>query len=382
MNRRQLLTAAAASLALAAPALAAAPAIRTQWKVRASEGFDALCFLGPLSGRPFYADYYRAELAAFLPALSAEAKAAMASLAEEADRNNELIGANLCTQLSGGPDGTLVALIAALEDADRVVLPPLQAGPYALDASELATFHARKPRLLLVLEGMRDAGFAAFRKGYVDSRAAVRLPALRERLAGTDVIAEQERLLGRRFPDASLEVILLYFSKPHGIKIQGQRFLTHLDYPDELVIRNAAHEMLHPPFDMAGPTALLALETMNRDPLLTRVLAEHDPAFGYNTMEGILNEDTVEALEQLINERLGVARPAGERWRKADGGMHIFAAALYGMLQADRYDRTGGNIEAWMAKAIRDGRLSPAGIAGSASKVMELPADGLWVKKA
>lgn len=380
MNRRQLLTAAAASLALAAPARAAAP-IRTQWKVRTSEGFDALCFLGPLSGKPFYADYYKAELAAFLPKFSAEAKAALASLYEEADRRNALLGPNLCTQLSGGPDGTLVELIAALEDAERVILPPLQAGPYALEPEELATFMAQRPRVLVVLKGLRDAGFAAFRKGYVDGRAAVRLPALRQRLAGTDVIAEQERLLGRRFPDPSLEVILLYFSKPHGIKIQGQRFLTHLDYPDELVIRNAAHEMLHPPFDMAGPTATLALETMNRDPLLTRVLAEHNPSFGYNTMEGILNEDTVEALEQLINERLGVAWPAGERWRKADDGMHVFAAALYGMLKADGYDRTGGNIEAWMAKAIGDGRLSPAGIAASAAKVMELPADKLWVKK-
>lgn len=380
MNRRQLLVTAAASLALAAPALAAAPTIRTRWTLRTSEGFDALCFFGPLSGKPFYADYYRAELAAFLPKLDAEAKAAIASLYAEADRENALLGPNLCTQLSGGPDGTLLELIAALEDAERVILPSLQVGPYALDARELATFMAQRPRVLIVLRGMQAAGFTEFRRGYVDSRAAVRLPALRKRLAGVDVIAEQERLLGRRFPDPSLEVILLYFSKPHGIKIQGQRFLTHLDYPDEVVIRNAAHEMLHPPFDMAGPTARLALATMTRDPLLTRVLTDHDPSFGYNTMEGILNEDTVQALEQIVSERLGVARPAGERWRKSDGGMHIFAAALYGMLKADGYGETGGNLEAWIAKGLKAGRFAPASIAASASKVMELPADGLWVK--
>lgn len=377
MNRRQLLVAAAS---LASPALAAAP-IRTQWRVRTSEGFDALCFLGPLSGKPFYADYYRDELAAFLPKLGAEAKAAIASLYEEADREKALLGPNLCTQLSGGPDGTLVELIAALKDADRVIKPPLDVSPYALDAQEWSAFLARRPRVLTVLEGMRDAGFAAFRRGYVDARAATRLPALRQRLAGMDVIAPQERLLGRRFPDPSLEVILLYFSKPHGIKIQGQRFLTHLDYPDEIVIRNAAHEMLHPPFDMAGPTATLALATLNRDPLLTRVLAEHDPAFGYNSMEGILNEDTVQALEQIVSEALGVAKPTGERWRAADDGMHILAAALYGMLKADGYDRTGGDLEAWMTRAIRDGRLAPASIAASASRVMELPADRLWRPK-
>jgi len=378
MNRRTLLLA-AAGLALASPALAttAAP-IRTQWTVRTSEGFDALCFLGPLSGKPFYADYYRDELAAFLPLLNAEAKAALAIVAAEAERTNDLIGANLCTRLSGGPDGTLDAVIAAFENVDTVVKPPLQAGPYALDAQEWAAFMRQRPLVLTVLKGMRDAGFATFRRRYVDSRAAARIPALTSKLAGVDVIAEQERLLGRRFPDPSLEVILLYFSKPHGIKIQGQRFLTHLDYPDQIVIRNAAHEMLHPPFDMAGRTATAMLATMNRDPLLTRMLAEHDPSFGYNSMEGILNEDTVQALEQIVSERVGVGAVPAERWRKSDGGMHIFAAALYGMLKADGYDRTGGNLEAWMTKALTAGRFTPVSIASSASAVLGLPTDQLW----
>lgn len=380
MNRRQLLLAAAGlALVPALPALAAAP-IRTQWKVRTSEGFDALCFFGPLSGKPFYADYYRDELAAFLPKLSAEAKAALATLAAEAERTNDLIGANLCTRLSGGPDGTIEEVIGALENVDAVIKPPLQAGPYALDDEEWAAFMVQRPLVLTVLKGMRDAGFADFRRGYVDSRAATRVPALKEKLAGLDVIAEQERLLGRRFSDPSLEVILLYFSKPHGIKIQGQRFLTHLDYPDQIVIRNAAHEMLHPPFPMEGPLAKQMLATMERDPLLTRVLAEHDPSFGYNSMEGILNEDTVQALEQIVSERLGVGAVPATRWRNSDDGMHILAAALYGMLKADGYDKAGGNLEAWMAKGLKGGRFTPASIAASASEVLGLPADQLWRK--
>ncbi|ATQ44070.1 hypothetical protein [Caulobacter mirabilis] len=380
MNRRQALFAAVALSLTAHDALARAPQPRTRWKVRTSEGFDALCFLGPLSGKPFYADYYREELAAFLPGMSQEAMAALASLYEEADRQKALLGPNLCTYLSGGPDATLDQLIDALEQAETVIKPPLDASPYALNAEEWRAFMAQQPRVLIVLKAMRDAGFGAFRRKYVDERAARRVPALGARLAGTDVITEQERLLGRRFADPSLEVILLYFSKPHGIKIQGQRFLTHLDYPDEAVIRNAAHEMLHPPFPMDGPLAKSVMATMNRDPLLTRVLAEHDPAFGYNSMEGILNEDTVQALEQIVSERLGVAKPAGERWRASDDGMHLFAAALYGMLKADGYDRTGGNIETWMDKALAAGRLSPKSIAGSASKVLDLPADQLWKK--
>ena len=378
MNRRQLfLSAAALSLTAPVVGLAAQP-IRTQWKVRASEGFDALCFLGPLSGKPFYADYYRDELAVILPRMSPDAMQAMATVQGQADSAGFLLGPRLCSLLSAGPDASLDAVIASLRNAETVIAPIVMSGEDALTEEEWDAFIGARPLVLTVLEGMRDAGFADLRREAVAVRLPARMPALQSRLAGYDVIAEQERLLGRSFADASLEVILLHFSKPHGIRIRGQRFLTHHEYPDETVLRNAAHEMLHPPFDMEGPTARTVLQTLDQDPLLNRVVAEHNPAFGYNSMKGVLNEDCVQALEQIVSERLGFARPPGEYWRRQDDGMHILAAALYGMLKSDGYDRTGGDFEAWMVRAATAGRLSPAAIAESASRVMERPVDQLW----
>lgn len=346
MNRRQLiLSAAALPLAVPAVSLADAP-IRTRWKVRASEGFDALCFLGPLSGKPFYADYYRAELAVILPRMNPAAMEAMATVQAMADEAKFLLGPGLCNILSAGPDDTLDAVIASLRDAEGVIAPVARIGANALDDEDWAALMRYRPLVLTVLEGLKEAGFPALRSEFLGARLTLRIPALEATLAGYDVIAEQERLLGRPFTDASLEVILLHFSKPHGIKVRGQRFLTHHDYPDAVVLRNAAHEMLHPPFDMEGPTARLVLQTLERDPLLTRVVAEHNPAFGYNSIAGLLNEDCVQALEQIVSERLGFARPPGEYWRRQDEGMHILAAALYGLLKADGYDRTGGDFEA------------------------------------
>ena len=378
MNRRQLVLTAAA-LPLAVPAVSLADvSIRTRWKVRASEGFDALCFLGPLSGKPFYADYYRAELAVILPRMSPAAMEAMATVQAMADEAKFLLGPGLCNTLSAGPDDTLDAVITSLRDAERVIAPVARTGENALDDEDWSALMRYRPLVLTVLEGLKDAGFAALRREFLGARLTLRIPALEATLAGYDVIAEQERLLGRPFNDASLEVILLHFSKPHGIKVRGQRFLTHHDYPDDIVLRNAAHEMLHPPFDMEGPTARLVLQTLDRDPLLTRVVAEHNPAFGYNSIAGLLNEDCVQALEQIVSERLGFARPPGEYWRRQDEGMHILAAALYGLLKADGYDRTGGNFEAWIVQAAATGRLSPASLADAASRIMELPADRLW----
>ena len=135
-------------------------------------------------------------------------------------------------------------------------------------------------------------------------------------------IAEQERLLGHPLKP-TIEVILLWFSKPHGIRIQGQRFLSHVAYPDEIVIRIAGHEILHPPFPMDGAAAKAALSVLGADPLFTRIVAEHDPTFGYNSLEGVLNEDTVQALDQIIAERLG-CRAAGRADR------HPTAACIAG----------------------------------------------------
>jgi hypothetical protein len=378
MDRRRLLI--SGGLSLSFPALAgranAAP-LRTRWHVRLSEGFDALCFLNPLSGEPFYADYYADEIAAFKPRLKPETLAIIGRWFKQAQSRGMLLGPTLCTILSGVPDGTVDDLMAAVSDPERIVRPGLENSPY-WDADDWTFFRALCPDLRVVLTDLRAAGFGKFRDGYVAPRAAKRLPLLRARLSHMDTIAEQERLLGRSFESPDLEIILLYFSQPHGIKIQGQRFLTHIDYPDEIVIRNADHEMLHPPFAMKGATSIALQARLSSDPLFAKILAEHDKRFGYNTMDGIVDEDTVQALEQIVNERLGVSEPAAQRWAESDDGMHVFAAGLYGLLKADRYDETGGNIEHWMAAALKDGRLSSPSLHAAAARVLQRPADQLW----
>jgi hypothetical protein len=376
MNRRTLL---ATTLALLAPPLAAQAAPRTQWRFRGSEGFDALCFLGPLSGKPFYARYYEAELAAFKPRLTPAAVEALASLQTEADQASELLGPNLCTLMSGGPDATLDELIATLDQAETAIQPTYQASPY-WDAADWKSFLGRRDRLRIVLRGLADADFAGLRRAALADRLTTRLPAMAARFAAYDVIAEQERLLGRPL-QPSIEVILLWFSKPHGIRIQGQRFLSHVDYPDSLLLRNAAHEILHPPFAMDGPAAKAALAVLGADPLLARIVAEHNPAFGYNSLEAVLNEDTVQALEQIVSERLSVAVAPAERWAKSDDGMHVLAAGLYGLLKADDYDRTGANLESWMRTAAADGKLAPARLHAAAAAVLRVPESGLWPRK-
>ena len=67
-----------------------------------------------------------------------------------------------------------------------------------------------------------------------------------------------------------------------------------------------------------------------------------------------------------------------DRWRKADDGMHVIAAGLYGLLRQDRWVEQGGSIERWLAGAVRDGRLAPAVFHPVAARVLEQPVDALW----
>ena len=379
MTRREFLAAGCATSVVALARPAAAQIRRTQWTVRGSEGFDALSFLGPLSGDPFYLRFYEPAVAEFAPRLPAAAMESIRALKQRAAAANILLSPFLDVRFSAGPDAAIGDLIHSLDQAETILRPPFEASPYWSAGSEESwrQFIAAAPVLRSILFAMRDAGFAPFRAALFEPKAAVVFPRLRARLDGFDVVAEVERFTGRVL-EPQVEVVLLEFCKPHGIKVIGQKFLSAIDWQDEIVIRTAGHELLHPPVDMEGAAASSALAVLRRDELLRRVVAEHNPAFGYNTIEGLLDEDLAEALDQIIAERLGVARDPAERWNSNDDGMHILAAAFYGLMRRTGFAESGGDLERWLAQAALGGWLAPTLLHGMAARVLGRPADRLW----
>lgn len=384
MQRRHFVSrpiaAAALSLLMAASgstrAQPARPPRRTRWKVRASEGFDALSFLGPLSGGRLYLDFYGADAAAFAPRLPEAARTDAVRLWEEAGTEGVgLLGPNLQVLLSGH-DASIDTMLAALRARHTALRPAYAASPY-WNEKDWAWFDRHATRIEALLDAMQRAGFAAFRRERVGTGLDRRIDELGRALAEVDVVSWQEKLTGRRF-DPEIQIVLLQFSKPHGIKVQGQTFLQAIDYDTATTVRIAAHEMLHPPVPMDGPAAMAARAVLERDALVTRIVRDHDPRWGYTTLKGLLDEDLVQALDQLISEALGVARNPADRWRKADDGIHVIAAGLYGLLRQDRWVETGGSIEDWLARAAKDGRLAPAVLHPVAARVLERPVEALW----
>jgi hypothetical protein len=378
MDRRFFLAATLGTLA--APALAqtaSPPEPVTRWKVHASEGLDAIAFFGALSGAELYLRYYAEETAAFAPRLPQAIRTDIGALTKEAETAKfGLLWPSLANVLSGTDLATIDLAIGALANLETRVRPTYQASQY-WDAKDWGWLTAAAPRLVAILTAMRDAGFAAFRRERIGAGLDQRVGEVQRALADYDVVRWQRKLTGRDFAPG-IDIVLLHFSKPHGVKVQGQTFLQAADYDVATTVRIAAHEMLHPPIPMDGATAKAALAVLAKDPLVPRIVSEHDPRWGYTTLQGYLDEDLCEALDQLIAEALGVARNPADRWRKADDGMHVLAAGLYGLLRQDKWVDTGGSIESWLGDAVRRGRLAPASLHPAAGRVLERPADRLW----
>jgi hypothetical protein len=174
-------------------------------------------------------------------------------------------------------------------------------------------------------------------------------------------------------------VIVLYFNKPYGIRITGQRFMTGYAYPAEIQLRTATHELFHPPFDEDDWRLTTRLERLRNDPWMRSIVEDHDPQFAYNTFEGVVNEDSTEALDQIVSERMGFApMPPGRRWSTHDGGMHMLAAALYHAMKEDGFDRRGGSYHDWLISALDRGMLTPDEVRRRARAIVGAEAVNRW----
>lgn len=349
----------------------------TRWDVGTSEGLDAIAFTGALSGGDLYLQHYSKEAGEFGGRLPAAIRDDLAALRKEADSSGfGLLWPSLANMMSGTDVTTLDAVLVALARPEARIRPALEKSEY-WDDKDWRWFTAAAPRLSAVFAAMREAGFAAYRSQLVGATLDARAAELERALSDYDVIRWQQKLSGRTF-DPTIHIVLLHFSKPHGVRVQGQRFLQAVDYNLTTTLRIAAHELLHPPFDMEGPVARAAMAVLAKDELITRIVRDHDPRWGYTTLEGYLNEDVAQALDQMISEALGFARNPADRWTRNDDGIHVLAAGLYGLLRDDRWHESGGSIEQWIGRATSDGRLAPKTLHSAAARVLNRAPDRLW----
>ncbi len=336
----------------------------TLWEIRPSFKYDVLTFLNVLTGDPFYVHYYPGEYERFEPRLAPEALLALAGIKRKIkDDDGGIVSAFLTLYFSASAAETLDEMLAVVRDSERM-RETLRGTEYYSEEG-WALYESVRPELETVFELLLAIDFPDDWRNRILPGIEKRIEEIEVRLPEFNVIKAVESHLGWPLSSGEITVYMLYYSQPHGIKITGSRFLTDEAWPFSIVIRNAVHEMMHPPYDLrTDPELSAAIGRWKGDGFLMEKVEHHDPSFGYNSFEAFVEEDVVQALDQIISERLGIANDPLTRWRDSDDGMHVLAVALYQLMKKERFGETGVSLREFLIRQIEGGDLKPGCVKG------------------
>jgi hypothetical protein len=327
----------------------------TDWDLKPSLKYDTLCLLNVLSGDSYYLHYYQAEYDHFHPLFTPEENAAFAQLKHVIkDEGSGIVSAKLALYYSVVDDETLPEMIRTAHGSSAMQAALKKTSYW--DDEGWKNYEEARPALETALRALNRVGFPAYWEKSAKPGIEQRIAQLTPDLSKYNIVPVIERYLGTPLPSPTITVYLLAYSEPHGIRITGLRFLTHESYPFKIVLHNAIHEPMHPPYNASDPRVRKAIDLLSNDPLIEDKVKHHDPSFGYNTAAGYIEEDSVQALEQIIAEQFGIARDAREYWKEQDGGMHVLAAAIYTGYKA-ALQRSPETYSNWFVNAVESGEL-------------------------
>jgi len=334
----------------------------TNWQIHPSFKYDVMCFLNTLTADSFYLSYYKDEYTKFQPKLTDKVKKSLADLKKVIkDDNGGIISAYLCLYYSATDDSTLEQMRQTLQN-NSTMKSNLMKTPYYSDEG-WKMFESVKTDLLDIFDFLIDIDFNSYWKMSILPKVETKIAEIEPNLPKYDVIKEDEYYLGFKLPSNTITVYMLNYSQPHGIKITGTRFLTDIAWPFKIVLRNAVHEMMHPPYDYKNDSGLRdAVELLKSDDFFMDKVLHHNTSFGYNSLEGFVEEDCVQSLDQTINEKFGVAIDPKIRWQRSDDGMHVLAITLYELIKEEGFGKSGGNFRDFFVNLINSGKLSPGTI--------------------
>jgi hypothetical protein len=327
----------------------------TDWQLKPSFKYDTLCLLNVLSGDPYYLHYYQAEYDHFHPLFTPEEQAAFAQLKHVIkDEGHGIVSAKLALYYSAVDDETLPEMIHTAHDSAAMEASLQKTSYWSEDGWQ--NYESARPALEVALMALDRVGFPAYWAANAKPKIEKRIAELSPELPKYNIIPVIESYLGFPLSSQTITVYLLAYSEPHGIRITGLRFLTHVSYPFSIVLHNAIHEPMHPPYHADDPKVREAIDLLGRDPLVVDKVQHHDSSFGYNTTPGYIEEDSVQALEQLVSEKFGVGRDACKYWQQQDGGMHVLAVAMYTDYK-QAFSVTPEPYSQWFTHAVQDGQL-------------------------
>jgi hypothetical protein len=309
----------------------------TNWQIIPSFGFDTLCLLNILTGDPFYVEFNQQAYEHFKPYITPEVAHALADLKRVIkDEGQSIISAQLCLFFSAVKGETLSDMQQVL-DNPTPMQTSLQQSPY-YDEADWQRFLSSRDDLRMIFNFLEAIDFSGYWQRTILPEIKENIQSIESYLSEYDVVGQLETLIGYRLSSPSITVYVLNYTRPHGIKLIGQRFITAASWRPEIVLRTAIHEMLHPPYDLKADQPLqVAIAALLQDPFIAGKFSAHNPDFGYNEFTGYVEENCVRALDQLVSEAFNIARNPWERWREEDEAMHVLAAVLYHTMKSQHF---------------------------------------------
>ncbi len=340
------------------------------WVIHPSLWFDAVCLIPLLAGLPFYTSRHDQDARwwqeRFASIAGQEARDGVSVLRQEvAQRAAKPLPAFLAlwTSPAAGPGDRaaecLDDLVAAVADPELLVSAMRETSPRWNEADD-RLFRSVRPALSAVLESLRTAGLADWWAEHAEGDLQRRCGELRQSFAGYDLVPLVEQHTGVSFDARAVELCVLRWAAPHGIRVTGTRFLTDVRYEADRVLNIAVHELLHPPWPPGHPVKD-SLDALAADPFLAARFAGRDPDAGYNTWDRYAEEDAAQALDQFLNTHLG-RNSRGDpvtRWATADDGMHVLALLLYDTLRRGDFDPKVSSYADFLARALSDPHTWP-----------------------
>jgi hypothetical protein len=330
----------------------------TEWRVEPSLKYDTLCFLNIFTGDLFYVRFYQDEYDKFAPEITPEAEEALANIKRVIkDENEGIVSALLTLYFSATDDETIDDILATVEDSETM-RENLMLTEYYYEESWQA-YDSVRGDLKVALEFLRDdLRFEEYWASEIKPILEKRIAEVEAELGAYNIVPAVEGHLGAPVASNEITVYILYYVKPHGIRVTGMRYLSDQSYSTENVPMTATHELMHPPYDWEGDEKLRStMERFKEDAFVMDKVEDHDPSFGYNTFAGYVEEDCVQALDMIINEKFFADYDARDRWKKRDGGMHVLAAALYSVMKDENYNERAEVFRDFLIRIVEEEEL-------------------------
>jgi len=335
----------------------------TTWIIRTSLAHDALAFFNTLIADPYYLVFYQEEYNLFKPKFTPEVQQALTRLSEAKEQYQVILGVELCTVFSMGNPETLDDLIRLAQHPDSLRQPLIQSGlstAYQDDAMWTAIISVM-PDVLTVLGFLKEFDFESYWTQEILPDSQALAERLHQELSAYNIIPAIEAETGLSLPSDQFEVYLVYFISPHAARLPGARIMQETrELSPDFYVRMAIHELLHQPYEVDNQDFWDAIDVLKQDAFLMERFESHESSVGYNDWESYVAESSVDALEQVVSEQFGVARPLSQRFGPdEDDGMHVLAPAIYVLIKQEGFPQGDESFQDFLIRMVQKGKLAP-----------------------